>query len=287
VSASIGPLFASVAAPRASNAQLEFAVLGSSSSGNASVLRVSADGAERQILIDAGLSPRMTKGRMAALGFDLAQTNEILFTHFDHDHAREGWARFAQQSGITMRCARRHVRHAIARGYPESNLASFESDGGTIDLGPLRATVCENPHDDGATAAFRFESAAGTLGFATDVGRVSRGLIDLLRGVDLLAIESNYDPEMQRDSARPAILKSRITGGRGHLSNGECLDAVRDIAFPNEPSHVVLLHLSRDCNCPDLVRDLWHREAPSLARKLVLAQPHDAIAPIRLGSEAT
>lgn len=286
MTSAIGPLFAAARPAPVQGAELEFTVLGSSSAGNASVLRVRDGAHERQILIDAGLSPRMTRGRMAALGLDFARTTEILFTHFDHDHARDGWGRVARETGLSLRCARRHFRHALARGYPEANLACFESDGGTLDLGPVRVSACENPHDDGATVAFRFAAAAGSLGFATDVGRVSPRLVDALRGVDLLAIESNYDPAMQRDSARPAQLKDRIMGGRGHLSNEECLAAVRDIAFPDEPAHIVLLHLSRECNHPDAVHALWRSASPSLAGRLVLAQPFDAIAPIRLGGAA-
>jgi phosphoribosyl 1,2-cyclic phosphodiesterase len=45
------------------------------------------------------------------------------------------------------------------------------------------------------------------------------------------------------------MLKNRITGGAGHLSNRQCAEAVARIA-PRE--HVVLLHLSRDCNRPEL-----------------------------------
>jgi phosphoribosyl 1,2-cyclic phosphodiesterase len=119
--------------------------------------------------------------------------------------------------------------------------------------------------------SFRIETDAGSLGFATDVGRVSDALVDLLRGVDLLAIESNYDRDMQIDSARPKFLKDRIMGGRGHLSTEECLEAVREIAFPDEPAQVVLIHLSRDCNHPNVVRGLWSRALPALAPRLAFA----------------
>jgi len=120
--------------------------------------------------------------------------------------------------------------------------------------------------------SFRLESDAGSVGFATDIGRVSDGLVDLLRGVDLLAIESNYDRGMQLDSARPKFLKDRIMGGRGHLSNEECVEAVRAIAFPDEPAQVVLIHLSRECNHPEVVREVWRRTLPSLAPRVALAR---------------
>jgi len=280
--AALGPLFSSIPRARSADALLEFIVLGSSSSGNASILRVTTPESRRQILIDAGLSPRMVRGQLALLGFDLAETNEILFTHFDNDHAQSGWARIAMETGLRMRCSTSHVRHALARGYPNVALEPFDPRGTAFELGPVRVHPCENPHDDAGTVAFRIATPAGDLGFATDIGRANEPLLDALRGVDILAIESNYDPDMQEASGRPRVLKDRIMGGKGHLSNGQCVEAVRAIAWPDQPTHIVLLHLSRDCNHPALVRRLWEKELPALAARLSIAEPRAPIAPIRL-----
>jgi phosphoribosyl 1,2-cyclic phosphodiesterase len=266
------PLFAALPRrARCSYATLEFAVLGSSSSGNASVVRVTTRESRRQILLDAGLSPRATFGAMRALGFAPEETAEVLFTHFDHDHARIGWARVALTTGLRLRCAASHRTAALERGYPTAWIETFDPRAGGFDLGPIRVEPCMNPHDEGGTVSFRLETDAGSLGFATDIGRVSDTLVDLLRGVDLLAIESNYDRDMQLESARPKFLKDRIMGGRGHLSNEECLEAVRAVAFPDEPSQIVLLHLSRDCNHPNVVRQLWSQALPALSPRLAFA----------------
>ena len=105
-------------------------------------------------------------------------------------------------------------------------------------------------------------------------------LVDCFEGVDLLAIESNYDPAMQRGSGRPWFLVQRIMGGRGHLSNDQALDAVKRIVSRTQtnhaklPAHVVLLHRSRECNCPTLLRDLFSRDA-RLAPRLVLTEQYE------------
>jgi phosphoribosyl 1,2-cyclic phosphodiesterase len=102
-------------------------------------------------------------------------------------------------------------------------------------------------------------------------------LVRRLCGVDVLAIESNYDPAMQRASGRPDFVQRRITGGRGHLSNEQALAAVKRVftrcrrAGCSPPGHIVLLHRSRQANCPRLVRSLFSRE-PGLGRRLVLAE---------------
>jgi hypothetical protein len=54
-------------------------------------------------------------------------------------------------------------------------------------------------------------------------------------------------------------------------------------------AHIVLLHLSRDCNRPELVRELWAREAPELLKRLVISA-HDrpaALLHIRSGAGST
>ena len=99
----------------------------------------------------------------------------------------------------------------------------------------------------------------------------------LKKGVDLLAIESNYDPVMQQSSGRPYFLVQRITGGRGHLSNEQAFAAVLTIVSRTHakhgklPAHIVLLHRSRECNCPDLLRTLFSQDK-RLAPRLVLTE---------------
>ena len=106
-------------------------------------------------------------------------------------------------------------------------------------------------------------------------------------GLDVLCIESNYDPRMQADSPRPGFLKRRITGGRGHLSNEEAFAAVRAILDRRQsrgrrpPAHIVLLHRSRQCNCPDLVRRLFTRDA-RIAPRLTLAEQYERSEWLRL-----
>jgi hypothetical protein len=98
--------------------------------------------------------------------------------------------------------------------------------------------------------------------------------------LDVLAIESNYDPHLQRTSGRPIFLQQRIMGGKGHLSNQQAFDAVRAVLDRCErsgarlPSHIVLLHRSRDCNCPRLLRQLFVRDA-RIAPRLTLAEPFE------------
>lgn len=218
-------------------------VLASGSSGNCSVLR----SAGSTILIDAGLSPRRTRLLLEGLGLGLDALDGVLLTHLDSDHFHSGWARGLPAS-VPVFVHRSHVREACRRGVARSACWGFG------DMAELSDDYCVfvmlNAHDELGTASFRFEFVTGSsLGFATDVGRVSDALVEHLSGVDVLAVESNYCPRMQVESDRPAFLKQRVMGGSGHLSNEECAQLVAEVG-PRE--HVVLLHLSRQCNEPSL-----------------------------------
>src|SRR5262249_27338026 len=111
-------------------------------------------------------------------------------------------------------------------------------------------------------------------------GQVPAHLLDQFCDLDVLALESNYDRELELSSARPWFLKRRIMGGRGHLSNEQAMNAIREILDRCErrkrrlPEHIVLLHRSRECNCPRLLRKLFARDV-RLRERLTLAEQYE------------
>jgi phosphoribosyl 1,2-cyclic phosphodiesterase len=230
-------------------------VLASGSSGNCSLLSCRCGGRVRHGLIDAGISPKRIRTRLESCGVDWSEIEFVLLTHLDSDHAHPGLARaIRRRPGARVLMHERHARRAGPTGLRAEAVA------GEFELGDgVRCDATLLPHDGVGVAAFRFEfssrneALAGSLGFATDLGRVPPELVERFRGVDVLAIESNYCPNLQHASARPDFLKRRITGGAGHLSNGEALQAIEEIE-PRE--HVVLLHLSRECNHPEIVAEM-------------------------------
>jgi len=229
-------------------------VLASGSSGNCSALVTPGD--EGVTLIDAGLSPTRTRRELTRRGIDPARVRDIVLTHLDTDHCHPGWSRAVRRSGwrATLHIHERHTGRAERSGLLTARTQVFDAGRELSERVRLRARLLS--HDSLGVACLRFEirgehDHAAHLGVATDVGRVTPGLIAHLRGVDCLAIESNYDPDMQRASGRPRALQDRIMNGSGHLSNQLSAHAAGRIA-PLES--LLLLHLSRHCNTPELAR---------------------------------
>src|SRR5690606_1803486 len=184
----------------------------------------------------------------------------------DRDHFRPAWLKTIADRGIALWCHAACVREILRmdRRHRErtpayAKLLNPFTDQPFSPLTGVRFDAIRFAHDAEGTHGFVIEGHGCRIGYATDLGRVTDELVERFCELDILAIESNYDPEMQRTSGRPRFLQQRITGGRGHLSNGQCFDAVRrildrDAALGTLPRHVVLLHRSQQCNCPTLVR---------------------------------
>ena len=241
-------------------------VLASGSSGNCSVLR-SEDG--ELVLIDAGLSPKRTEAALHAIGHTLRDVAAVVVTHLDHDHFYGSWASAISRRLRPGACLWLHAAHAQERRldplHEAGVLRTFEREA-FQPASSIGFTSRLASHDAEGVATFRISTSHGELGYLTDLGEVTDGLLDFQRGVDVLAIESNYCPRLQARSPRPDFLKRRIMGGAGHLSNAQCLAATEAIA-PRE--HAVFLHLSRECNSPDIVGEL--HEGADYARTIAAA----------------
>ena len=226
---------------------LRFRVLGSGSSGNATLV----EGHGTFLLIDAGLGPRSLAERLQSAGVDPSSLAAVLVSHEHGDHAR-GAAALSAKWGVRL-CGSRGTY--AAAGFGAVEIAGYDvlEAGETRGFGSVRVTSVPVPHDAAAPFAFVIASEGDRLGHATDLGHVNRGLVQAFRGCDAVLIESNYDPGLLRDGPYPWSLKERILGGEGHLSNGDVgRFLARDLG---EACHtVVLAHLSQTNNHPELAQ---------------------------------
>jgi phosphoribosyl 1,2-cyclic phosphodiesterase len=267
---------------------MQLCVLASGSSGNCTVLRTAAG----TILIDAGIGPRAALRRLDGTGLRLDDLTAVCLTHLDSDHFNVRWLKTLIQRRVRVLCHQSVAPRLIERvrrwcdDFDDRPAArAFKALVQTFDgecfqpHAELRFTPLHLPHDEHGSHGFVIEGFGRRIGFATDLGRVTPQLLNAFHRLDLLAIESNYDPQMQLASPRPRFLKQRIMAGHGHLSNDQALAAVKMILDRAEasaeplPRHIVLLHRSRQCNCPDLLRTLFTRDA-RIAPRLTLTHQH-------------
>lgn len=275
---------------------LEFCVLGSGSSGNATVVRAPSGA----FLIDAGFGPRTTEKRLHGTGVSIANIAAIVLTHLDTDHFNPYWLRTILKQRIRLHIAAKRIKDFLkipeVRDMENGLFAKPLATGSATSIHELLTPFDDSlepiphvhmhalplAHDEAGSHGFHMSCGDIRAGFATDLGHVPPHLIEAFLGVDFLALESNYDPDMEQNSDRPYYLKQRIMGGQGHLSNGQALAAIQQILDRTHaeigpeklPRHIVLLHRSRQCNCPKLVRKLFSSD-PRIKPILTLTDQFD------------
>ncbi|HEU5049559.1 MAG TPA: hypothetical protein VFU00_04485, partial [Gemmatimonadales bacterium] len=136
------------------------------------------------------------------------------------------------------------------------------------------------PHDAAESVAIVATARAtgARAGIATDLGHVDPRVAERLVGLDLLVLESNHDEEMLRNGPYPYPVRKRIAGPRGHLSNVAAGELARRCAH-GELRHLVLAHLSENCNEPALaVRAMRDALGTSRFRGALHAAPQHGVA---------
>lgn len=254
---------------------VEFTILGSGSSGNAAFLAANGFG----LLIDCGLGPRVLSDRLAGAGAKWPNVSAVILTHLHGDHWKPLTLQQLQRLQIPLIVHPDHARW-LAENSPEfpglqkAGLVRTYQDDQPFALTPqLRCRPVRVPHDAEPTFAFRFDgtttAGAWSLGYASDLGHVPKPLLSAFRGVDVLAVEYNHDVELQRRSRRTQALIARVLGTHGHLSNVQAAEFTQELLRdrPTPLQALFQLHLSRECNTPDLARTAAEGVLASLSPK--------------------
>lgn len=233
-----------------------------------------------RLLIDAGISGVQAAERLAAAGVHAGEIDALLITHDHTDHVRcmgVYHRKFGMPVYVTERtllAARRRVKLGVIE-----DVRCFRS-GESFRVGAVRVETVPTPHDSADGVGFVLDDGRHRLGILTDLGHVFPGLDDVLSSLDAVLLESNYDPDMLETGPYPALLKDRIRGPHGHLSNGESAALLRR-AFRRRLQWACLGHLSEHNNDPALALNT-HRAVLGGGRALALASRYEASAPLEV-----
>jgi phosphoribosyl 1,2-cyclic phosphodiesterase len=244
-------------------------VLASGSSGNAALLATE----NTRILVDAGLSMKELRRRLAAIAEDLSLIDAILITHEHSDHV----------AGLPVLARSRDVRAAMylthlaapAVDWGETQpprLEPFQA-GASFQIGDIHVQSFSIPHDARDTVGFCFIAQGVYVGVVTDLGYIPENVKYHLRRTDLLLLESNHDLDMLKVGPYPWSVKQRVMSREGHLSNLAMSDyLIEDL--DSSTSNLVLGHLSEQNNHPAIVRMIAEQalEQRGLRTRLSIAQ---------------
>lgn len=205
------------------------------------------------VLVDVGISCRETEKRMQRLGLSMQKVKAIFISHEHSDHIR-GLTVLAKKYQLpvyitpaTMQYGRLFLDEHLVKPF-----RSYEP----VQIGDLSVTAFPKFHDAAEPHSFVVSCRDVKVGVFTDIGAPCNHLIKHFKQCHAAFLEANYCEQMLAQGSYPYHLKRRISSGRGHLSNRQALD----LFITHKPlfmSHLLLSHLSKDNNCPNLARELF------------------------------
>lgn len=226
---------------------VKFCSLYSGSTGNS--LYVESD--NTKILIDAGVSAKKIADGLFSIGVDVNSLDAILVTHEHSDHV-QSLGTISKKFDIPV-FANKKTWDAMPKQSEKisSNCIRFFNVNENFEVGDFVIHPFSIPHDAIDPCGFSFSCDNEKFSVATDLGHMTSNVMDSLEGSKFLMLEANYDPEVLKCSRYPYLLKTRIAGPNGHLSNNLAGQAISHLIGCGLES-VTLGHLSKENNFPEL-----------------------------------
>jgi phosphoribosyl 1,2-cyclic phosphodiesterase len=237
-----------------------FCPLASGSKGNCIYLGTPTT----KILIDAGISVKLIRERLAAIDVELEQIDAILVTHEHSDHIK-ALDILGCKLGIPV-FANSDTAKAIYSLLGECPKFKIFSTGECFSFGDLEIQPFSILHDAIDPVAFTIRVQQLKLGFCADLGFATTLVANHLKSCDYLYLEANHEPSMVHASARPMIYKQRVLSRQGHLSNEECAKLLESV-YHEGLKHVHLAHLSSECNSQELALKIIESKLNALQAK--------------------
>ncbi len=231
------------------------------------------------VLVDAGISCREIEKRMKRLGLQIEKVKAVFVSHEHSDHIK-GLPVLIKKYQLPVYITsetRLHGRLQFGEELTKTFMAHEP-----VSIGDLSVTAFPKFHDASDPYSFTISGNKTCVGVFTDIGVPCNHLKNYFQQCHAAFLEANYDEEMLEKGGYPLYLKNRIRGGKGHLSNRQALELF--VAHkPSFMSHLLLSHLSKNNNCPNLVHQIFSEQAGDV--KIVVASRHEETELFHISSE--
>jgi phosphoribosyl 1,2-cyclic phosphodiesterase len=203
--------------------------------------------------------------RMKRLGLNMQKVKAIFVSHEHSDHIK-GIPTLAKKYQFSIYITTATLFHS---GFVlDKRVVMPFSANESIVIGNLAIRAFPKLHDASDPYSFIITCNKIKVGIFTDIGAPCKHVINHFKECHAAFLEANYDDTMLDTGNYPLYLKRRIRGEKGHLSNKQALELFKTHR-PAFMSHLFLSHLSKNNNCPDLVRGLFNEHANGV--KIIVA----------------
>lgn len=230
---------------------ISFSILSSGSKANCAFI----SNGQTNILLDCGLGIKRTKERLHNLGLGLDNIDAVVVSHEHHDHLA-GLLTFLKYRKVPVFVAKETYRASALLKDIDKKLITFFEPEEAFSINNLQLNPFRILHDAADPVAFRISSNGVSIGVVTDLGVVTDTVRANVQDLHALVLESNHCPDLLESCFYPEMLKARIRGDRGHLSNQAAGLLVEELSSKNNLLQVLIAaHISENSNKPELARN--------------------------------
>nr|WP_137678401.1 MBL fold metallo-hydrolase [Parerythrobacter lutipelagi] len=184
-----------------------------------SIMVESDDG--KRLLVDTS-----TDMRQQFLSNDIDRIDGVFWTHdhADHCHGIDDLRalRFSRKNPIpgygsteTVRRLRQRFDYVFAGQFGYPTIVALDTVDRIRMCAGFGVEWCQMPHGPTETTAFRFDADGKSIAYATDFSEITRSMVDLLEGVDLLVTDClRREPHPTHANLEMALSLAKRTGAK-------------------------------------------------------------------------
>ena len=227
---------------------LNFCSLYSGSSGNSMFV----ESENTKLLIDVGMSCKKIEEALQSIDKNINTIDAILITHEHSDHIK-GLSTISKKYNIPVYTTKKTF-DAMPEQTEEliNKNCYFFNTNDSFDIKDIKIKPFSIPHDAADPCGFNICNKTHKISIATDIGHMTKDIVNNLEGSELILLESNYDVEVLKCCKYPFNLKARIAGSNGHLSNTIAGKTISYLLKNSNLHTAILGHLSKESNFPEL-----------------------------------
>lgn len=203
--------------------------LASGSKGNCFIIKLGG----KMVMIDCGSTKKYLMECLMALHIEISDIDFMLVTHNHVDH-------------ISQIKSFKSLPIYASNDINDINVNKINLLEKIVVEG-IKVMPIALSHDSPNTCGYILEANNERLLYMTDTGYFNERYYALLKDLDCIVIESNYDVSVLMASKRPHIVKQRALSDSGHLGNEDCLEVLKNI-INHKTKCIMLAHISQETN---------------------------------------
>ena len=243
-------------------------VIASGSKGNSTLIRTD----KIKLLIDIGVNYQYLATELEKINMNPKDLTAILITHTHNDHIK-GLSSLIKKTNIKVYILE-EMKEEILKKIPSENVLIYKNK---LELEDLKISLISISHDVIGTG-FIIEHNDDSLVYITDTGYINKKYLSMMKNKNTYIIESNHDEQMLMEGPYPYILKQRVIGDKGHLSNNTTAKHLLEI-IGDKTKNIILAHISENNNTEELALNTTKNllEENGIYKNIIIAKQYESL----------